>query len=71
MAEIIHKGRHYTACVLNDGSLAVTRNSKRMRTDGNRGKRLVGTNAAHWIAEIRTAIDTSEAEALCRAFLSP
>ena len=71
MAEIIHQGRHYTAAVLKDGSLAVTRNSTKMRADGNRGKRLVGPNAAHWIAEIRTALDADEAEALCRTFLSP
>lgn len=67
MAEKLHSGRHYEAFVLGDGSFVVMR--KRAK-DGNRGRRLTGPSASHWVAEIRTALDKDEAEALCRGFLN-
>lgn len=60
---IIHKGRHYTACKLPDGSVVVTNNRK------GGGKRLVGPQAATWAHYFETAEDHDEGEALCRGFL--
>ena len=62
-SEVIFKGRFYTACAMRDGSLVVTRNR------GTGGVRLVGESAPHWIENIRTAIDHSEAHMLCRALI--
>lgn len=58
---VIFKNRHYTACAMKDGSLIVTKNGKQ------RGRRLIGGNAAYWIAAIKAAIDSNEAALLCRA----
>ena len=60
-SEIIFKNAHYTACAMRDGSLIVTKN----RTQ--EGRRLIGENAPYWIDSIRTAVDSAEASALCRA----
>ena len=60
-SEVIYKGRHYTACAMRDGSLCVTKNKTQ------EGRRLIGDSAPYWIDNIRTAIDDSEAHALCRA----
>ena len=60
-SEIIFKNAHYTACAMRDGSLIVTKN----RTQ--EGRRLIGENAPYWIDGIRTAVDSAEASALCRA----
>ena len=60
-SEVIYKGRHYSACSMQDGSLIVTKNKTQ------EGMRMIGENAAYWIDDIRTAIDDSEAHALCRA----
>lgn len=68
-SEVIYNGRHYTACAMGDGSLVVTRNAGRRKSDGNLGARLVGDNAKHWITSIRTAIDDGEASMLCRVLL--
>ncbi|MDE2020166.1 MAG: hypothetical protein KGJ13_07525 [Patescibacteria group bacterium] len=60
----LFKNQNYTACVMRDGSLVVTRN----RSFG--GKRLVGDCAAQWIEAIKMALDASEANALCRAIVN-
>ena len=59
--KLIHKGAHYSACVLACGDLIVTSNRKQ------RGIRLIDAHAAEWIDAISTAIDSAEAESLCRA----
>ena len=59
--KLIHKGTHYSACVLACGDLVVTSNRKQ------RGIRLTGADAVEWIDAIATAIDSAEAESLCRA----
>ena len=46
---------------MKDGSLIVTKNKTQ------EGRRLIGENAPHWIDSIKTAIDNSEAHALCKA----
>lgn len=58
---MIFDGQHYSACAMGDGSLVVTHKRKQG------GKRLTGAYAATWIDAIKTAIDASEASALCRA----
>lgn len=60
---MIHKGAHYTACMLRDGSLVVTRNRKQG------GVRLVGLEAAKWTNALATADGAAESNALCRAIL--
>lgn len=65
-SQVIFENQHYTACAMGDGSLIVTHNHKR---NGQQGKRLIGTQAPVWIDAIRTALDTTEANDLCRAFL--
>lgn len=62
-AKVIFDNQHYTACTLR-GGLVVTRKHKRG------GVHLVGEQAASWIEAIETAIDTSEANALCRALVN-
>jgi len=47
---MIYKGPHYTACVLYDGSLCITRNRARG------GVQLVGKQAPKWIAAIEEAV---------------
>lgn len=64
MTTLLFKNQHYSACVLRDGSLVITHNRKQG------GKRLVGSQAAVWIDAIKTAIDSDEANALCRGFLA-
>lgn len=59
-SRVIFKSAHYTACAMKDGSLIVT-NQK------GKGRRLIGENAPCWIENIETAIDTKEANMLCRA----
>ncbi|MGE5512364.1 MAG: hypothetical protein ACM31O_14045 [Bacteroidota bacterium] len=59
--KIIFEGRRYTACIMADGSLVVTRNKK------GGGVRLIGEDARHWRQAIQTAIDDDEAHLLCRA----
>lgn len=70
--EIIYKGRHYTACVIPQASgslLAVTRNKP--LKNGQRGRYIKACDgAAEWIDAIRTAVDKSEAHALCHAVLN-
>jgi hypothetical protein len=61
-AKVIFDGQHYTACTLS-GGLVVTRKRKQG------GISLIGDQAATWIDAIETAIDASEANALCRAIL--
>lgn len=61
---VLFKNQYYTACHMRDGSLIVTRNRK------PGGKRLVGKQVPVWVEAIKTAIDTAEANALCRAFLT-
>ena len=58
---VIFENGHYIASAMRDGSLIV----QKKRT--GKGYRLIGENAAVWIDSIRTAIDKSEAAALCRA----
>jgi len=65
--ETIFKGRTYTACVLADKSLVVTRNRKHAST--LRGRRLLASASYHWIVAIKTAIDHDEAHALCAAII--
>lgn len=62
--ELLFKNQHYSACVLCDGSLVISYNRKRG------GKRLVGEQAKVWIEAIRLALDSAEANALCRGFLT-
>ena len=63
----IFENQHYHACVLfyaGKESLVVSRKRKQG------GKHLIGPKAAEWIEAIRTAIDTDEASALCRAVVN-
>ena len=60
-SSVIFKNAFYTACAMKDGSLIVTKN----RTQ--EGRRLIGENAFYWADSIKTAIDSKEASALCRA----
>jgi len=60
-SQVIYKGRTYTACAMRDGSLIVTKNKS------GEGRRMIGENAPYWIDNIKTAIDSAEAHALCRA----
>lgn len=65
--KVIFENSHYQACVLmyaGNESLIVTRKRKQG------GKHLVGPQAAEWIEAIKTAIDTSEANDLCRAVVN-
>lgn len=60
---IIFENQHYTACEWN-GGLIITHNRKRG------GKHLVaGEQATIWIDAIKTALDRTEANTLCRVFL--
>ena len=59
----IFRNQHYTACVMRDGSLVVTKNNKQ------EGKRIMPDGAKIWIDSINGAVllgDTAEAHALCR-----
>lgn len=61
---LIFDGRHYSACVMPDQSLVVTRKS-------GGGKRLVpGLHCDEWINAIETAVDAIEANAICRGLLN-
>lgn len=67
MNGIIYKGYGFEACMAgfkayNGPFLAVTRNGK--------GDYLSGTKAIEWAEAIRTAIDSKEAAALCRAIIN-
>lgn len=62
--EVIFENQHYQACVW-EGALIISHKRKRG------GKQLVaGKQADEWIDAIKTAIDASEANALCRGFLA-
>jgi hypothetical protein len=63
-SSVIFENQHYAACTMRDGSLVITHKRKRG------GKRLVGDQAPVWIEAIKTADDASEANDLCRVFLS-
>ena len=63
-SKVIFENSHYSACFMRDGSLIV----QKKRT--GKGYRLIGENAAIWADSIVTAIDKSEANALCRALCS-
>jgi len=60
-SQVIFENAHYSACHMADGSLIVQKKKT------GKGYRLIGENAAIWADSIRTAIDKSEANALCRA----
>ena len=69
-ATVIFKNQHYTACEIQAQdrlTLCVTHNHKR---HGRQGVYLVGEQAAEWIDAIKTAMDASEANLLCRAVLA-
>lgn len=61
---ILFKNAHYTACALKNGSLIVSSNRRQY------GKQLTGENATQWIDAIKTAVDPSEAHALCKAIIN-
>ena len=63
-SEVIFKNTHYTACVMGDGSLIVTKNHVKG------GRRLDGVSAPFWIADIKNAVDKREAAMLCRAIFN-
>ncbi len=62
--EVLFQNAHYHACVLKDGSLVAQKKST------GKGYRLIGEDAPIWADFIRTAVDRSEASALCRAMCS-
>jgi hypothetical protein len=62
-SRVIFQNQHYTACHMRDGGLAVTHNRKQG------GKRLTGASVAEWVTALETALDTAEANDLCRVFL--
>ena len=62
-SRVIFDNQHYTACEFN-GGLIVTRKRKRG------GVHLIGDQAPIWIDAIKTAIDASEANAMCREVLN-
>jgi hypothetical protein len=63
-SKIIFDNQHYTACELRDGSLVVTHKRKRG------GVRLIGSEAAIWLDAIKTVLDASEGNALCRVIVN-
>lgn len=60
---IIHKGTFYTACTVND-SLVVTKNRNQQ------GRIVVGDTAKEFIDAIKSAIDSNEAETLCKCLFN-
>lgn len=63
---VIFDSAAYVACAMRDGSLIV----QRKQTDRPQGVRIApGESANAWAEAIRTALDASEAAALCRGVL--
>ena len=61
--QVIHNGR-YRAEYSEDTAKPLL-----VITNGNGGKYIEGAAAEHWAEEIVTALDKSEANALCKAIL--
>lgn len=59
----IHRGAHYEAFTLKGGLIV----HKRGNTNG--GRYLIGSQAPQWIEAIQTALDSREADSLCKAIL--